>query len=67
MGRLEQHKKALFTRAGEEEKELFNVFVWLFDASFTWPLLVSFVRRVTANFAALSNAAFEAVQLFAGC
>lgn len=37
MGCLEQHKEALFRRAGEEEKRLFNVFLWLFDASVTWP------------------------------
>lgn len=39
MGCLEQHKEALFRRAGEEEKRLFHAFIWLFDASFTWPFL----------------------------
>lgn len=60
MGCLEQHKEALFRRAGEEEKRLFYVFIWLFDVSFTWPFSFRLFGGAAANFAAVSDAAFAA-------
>lgn len=35
MGYLDQHKEALLRRAGEEERRLFDIFIWLLNASFT--------------------------------
>lgn len=45
MGYLDQHKEALLRRAGEEERGLFEMFIWLLNASFASH------KRVTADFA----------------
>lgn len=67
MGYVDQHKEALLRRAGEEERGLFHMFIWLLNASFTSQFLFCLFGGWLPSSSVFGLQKGVSAEIFAGC